>query len=74
MRSKSAKRMVGKWINVPKRQDFRFWHIATFRGDAAIQSLSERSGHSASRTYRTGFMSTRPSKLKSSRDSNTQWH
>jgi hypothetical protein len=26
MRSKSAKRMVGKWINVPKRQDFRFWH------------------------------------------------
>ena len=25
MRSKSAKRMVGKWINVPKRQDFRFW-------------------------------------------------
>ena len=24
MRSKSAKRMVGKWINVPKRQDFRF--------------------------------------------------
>ena len=34
--------------------------IATFRGDAAIQSLSERSGHSASRAYRTGFMSTRP--------------
>ena len=37
------------------------WHIASFRGDAAIQSLSERSGHSASRVYRTGFMSTRPS-------------
>ena len=33
---------------------------ATFRGDAAIRSLSERSGHSASRDYRTGFMSTRP--------------
>jgi hypothetical protein len=28
MRSKSAKRMVGKWINVPKRQDFRFWPLA----------------------------------------------
>jgi hypothetical protein len=28
MRSKSAKRMVGKRINVPKRQDFRFWHEA----------------------------------------------
>jgi hypothetical protein len=27
MRSKSAKRMVGKWINVLKRQDFRFWQI-----------------------------------------------
>src|SRR5215207_925189 len=26
-------------------------HIATFRGDAAIQSLSERSGHPASRAY-----------------------
>jgi len=26
-----------------------FWHIASFRGDAAIQSLSARSGHSASR-------------------------
>src|ERR1700676_590579 len=38
-------------------------HIATFRGDAAIQSLSERSGHSASRTYRAGFMSTRPNRL-----------
>src|SRR5215207_6623753 len=37
------------------------WHIASFRGDAAIHSLSERSGHSASRAYRTGFMSTRPS-------------
>jgi hypothetical protein len=22
------------------------WHIASFRGDATIQSLSERSGHS----------------------------
>jgi hypothetical protein len=20
--------MVGKWINVPKRQDFRFWPLA----------------------------------------------
>ena len=28
MRSRSAKRMVGKWINVPKRQDFRFWPIS----------------------------------------------
>ena len=33
--------------------------FASFRGDAAIQSLSERNGHSASRAYRTGFMSTR---------------
>jgi hypothetical protein len=32
MRSKSAKRMVGKWINVPKRQDFRFWHDADMIG------------------------------------------
>ena len=31
MRSKSAKRMVGKWINVPKRQDFRFWHMPVER-------------------------------------------
>src|SRR5262249_39322342 len=38
----------------------RWWPIASFRGDAAIQSLSERSGHSASRADRTGFMSTRP--------------
>jgi len=37
MRSNSAKRMGGKWINVPKRQDFRFWHIATFRSEADIQ-------------------------------------
>ena len=37
-----------------------YWHIASFRGDAAIPSLSERSGHSASCAYRTGFMSTRP--------------
>src|SRR5687768_10183960 len=35
-------------------------HFASFRGDAAIQSLSERSGYSASRAHRTGFMSTRP--------------
>ena len=38
----------------------RNWHIASIRGNAAIQSLLERSGHSASRAYRTGFMSTRP--------------
>ena len=37
------------------------WHIASLRGDAAIRSLPEQSGHSASRAYRTGFMSTRPS-------------
>ena len=43
------------------RRDVAYWHIASFRGDAAIQSISERSGHSASRAYRTGFMSTRPS-------------
>jgi hypothetical protein len=30
------------------------WHIASLRGDAAIQSLSEQSGH------RAEFMSTRP--------------
>jgi hypothetical protein len=34
-------------------------NIASFRGDAAIRSLSERSGRSASRAYRTRFMSTR---------------
>jgi len=34
MRSKSAKRMVGKWINVPKRQDFRF--CEGFRTPAAV--------------------------------------
>jgi hypothetical protein len=28
-----------------------YWHLATFRGDAAIRSLSERSGHSARRVY-----------------------
>jgi hypothetical protein len=35
MRSKSAKRMLGKWINVPKRQDFRFWHKAAVDGESA---------------------------------------
>jgi hypothetical protein len=39
---------------------FRKWRIASLRGDAAIQSLSEQSGHSARRVYSTGFMSTRP--------------
>ena len=43
------------------RGNDRSWPFASFRGDAEIQSLSERSGHSASRAYRTGFMSTRPS-------------
>ena len=33
--------------------------IVSFRGDAAIQSLSERSGHSGNRAYRTRFRSTR---------------
>ena len=33
----------------------RIWPIASFRGDAAIQSLSERSGHSASRAYKPGL-------------------
>src|SRR6266436_7127 len=37
------------------------WHFASVRGNAAIRTLSERSGHSASRAYRTGFMGTRPS-------------
>jgi hypothetical protein len=46
-------------------RDVRSWHIASFRGDATIQSLSERSGHSASRDCRTGFMSTRPSQVPS---------
>jgi hypothetical protein len=40
---------------------YRFWPFATFHRDAAIQSLSERGGHSASRADSTGFMSTRPS-------------
>jgi len=40
--------------------DVAFWPIATFRGDAAIQSLSERSGRSASRAYRTGFYEYAP--------------
>ena len=31
-------------------------NIASFRGDAAIRSLPEQSGHSASRANRTGFM------------------
>ena len=35
-------------------RDVGCWPIASFRGDAAIQSLSERSEHSA------GFISTRP--------------
>jgi hypothetical protein len=39
---------------------------APFRGDAAIRSLPEQSGHSASRVYRTGFMSTRPNKSAAS--------
>ena len=32
-------------------QNDRCWPIASFRGDAANQSLSERSGHSANRAY-----------------------
>src|SRR4029453_711477 len=36
--------------------------IASFCGDAAIQLLSERGGHSASRAYRIGFC-TRPSSV-----------
>lgn len=43
------------------RRQVAYWPIATFRSDAAIRSLSEGSGHSASRDYRTEFMSTRPS-------------
>src|SRR5438874_10237574 len=35
-------------------------HFASFRSAAAIQSPSERSGHSASRVCRAGFMSTCP--------------
>jgi len=62
MRSKSAKRMVGKWINVPKGK-ISASGIASFRGYATIRSLSERSGHSTSRAYRTGFMSPRPNPL-----------
>jgi hypothetical protein len=31
-------------------------NIASFRGDAAIRSLPEQSGHSASRANRTGFV------------------
>jgi hypothetical protein len=38
----------------------RYWQIATFRGDAAIRSISGQNGHPASRAYRTRFMSTRP--------------
>src|SRR3954447_1585765 len=38
-----------------------FLATATFHGRAAIQSPSERRGHSASRAYRSGFMSPRPS-------------
>ena len=33
--------------------DVAYWPIASFRGGAAIQSLSERSEHSASRAYGT---------------------
>ena len=42
------------------RMDDRIWDIASFRGGAAIQSLSERSGHLASRAYEIGSTSTRP--------------
>jgi hypothetical protein len=40
--------------------NIRFWHITTFRGNAAIWSFLEWSGHSARRTYQTEFMSMRP--------------
>jgi hypothetical protein len=46
------------------RFDVRCWPIVTFRGDATLRSLSERSGHSASRDWKTKFMSTRPSQLR----------
>jgi hypothetical protein len=42
-----------------------FWPFATFRREAIIQSLSERSGHSASCAYKTGFISARPTPLAS---------
>ena len=54
-------RAVGRLL--PKPALPSGWNLGpplTFCGDAAIQSLSERSGHSASRAYRTGFMSTCP--------------
>ena len=44
MRSKSAKRMVGKWINVPKRQDFRFWHRRDLQAALANVCLSHMNG------------------------------
>ena len=34
-----------------KASDVGSWHIATIRGSAATRSLSERSGHSASRAH-----------------------
>lgn len=40
----------------------RFWHFASLCGDATIQSLSGRSGHSANRADHAGFMSTRPNR------------
>jgi hypothetical protein len=39
------------WSKGVERRDVRVWPIATFRGDAAIQSLSELSGHSASHAW-----------------------
>lgn len=45
-----------------RRAIIRLWHFATFRGDATIRTLSERSEHSVSCAYRTEFMSTRPSR------------
>ena len=44
------------------------WHLADNRGDAAIRSLSERSGHHQA-VCRTGFMSTRPSQTFAKRRS-----
>jgi hypothetical protein len=49
-RERSLARHSRTWHR-SRRMNVRTWPIATFRGDAAIQSLSELSGHSASHAW-----------------------
>jgi hypothetical protein len=61
LRARPLPSAVAAGADRPARSpQFAFWPFATFRGDAAIRSVSERSGHSTRRLYSPGFMSTRP--------------